>query len=80
MTPLSRTLRAAFAVAAGAFGAATATFAADQTLPGAGNASADLVAAASPRVHQAHRFLVERAREIKNPALPSNNIEISVYL
>ena len=41
-------------------------FAADQTVPGAGNATAAAIAAASPRVAQAERFLTEQAERIRD--------------
>jgi hypothetical protein len=50
--------------------------AADQTVPGAGNATAAATAAGSPRVVQAERFLVEQARRIRDRALRSQTLDI----
>src|SRR3954468_15412804 len=44
-------------------------FAADQTVPGAGNATAAATAAGSPRVAQAERFLVEQAERLRDRAI-----------
>jgi hypothetical protein len=55
--------------------AATA-MAADQTLPGTGNADADKLAASSPRVREAHQFLVRQTGKIKNTALRSATAEL----
>jgi hypothetical protein len=52
------------------------SLAVDQTVPGAGNATADATAAASPRVHEAHRFLVLQASKIKNPALRAATLDL----
>ncbi|CAM3685903.1 hypothetical protein [Roseateles saccharophilus] len=62
---------------AAAFGAvAPQAHAADQTQPGAGNAQADRTAAASPRVREAHEFLLRQARAIKNRALREATLEL----
>jgi hypothetical protein len=50
--------------------------AADQTVPGAGNARAAATAAASPRVQQAERFLIEQARRIRDRAIRIETIDI----
>jgi hypothetical protein len=50
--------------------------AADQTVPGAGNALADQTAAASPRVREAHAFLVQQARNIKHKALREATLDL----
>ena len=50
--------------------------AADQTLPGAGNAEADKLAAQTPRVREAHQFLVSRALKIKLPALRAATLDL----
>ncbi len=50
--------------------------AADQTVPGAGNARANDIAAASPRVQEAHAFLVSQARLIKNRALREATLDL----
>ena len=63
---------AAAALAAMTFGAR----AADQTVPGAGNARAIEIAAASPRVQEAHEFLVRQARTIKNRALREATLDL----
>jgi hypothetical protein len=55
---------------------ACAAMAADQTVPGAGNAAADKLAASSPRVREAHQFLVAHAARIKNPALRAATSEL----
>ena len=63
---------AAAALAAMTFGAG----AADQTVPGAGNARAIEIAAASPRVQEAHAFLVRQARTIKNGVLREATLDL----
>lgn len=63
---------AAAALASSAIGAS----AADQTIPGAGNARAIEIAAASPRVQEAHEFLVRQARTIKNRALREATLDL----
>ena len=50
--------------------------AADQTIPGAGNAMAAATAAASPRVLRAERVLVEQARRIRDRSLRSETLDI----
>jgi hypothetical protein len=50
--------------------------AADQTLPGAGNARAIEIAAASPRVQEAHAFLLSQARKIKHRALREATLDL----
>lgn len=55
---------------------ATASQAADQTLPGAGNAEADRLVARSPRVTEAHQFLVQQARQIKNVSLRRATLDL----
>ena len=50
--------------------------AADQTVPGAGNSRAAEIAAASPRVQEAHEFLVRQARTIKNRALREATLDL----
>ena len=54
----------------------TASHAADQTVPGAGNATAAAIAAASPRVLQAERFLIEQARRIRDRAMRTETLDI----
>lgn len=62
---------------AAAFGAvAVPALAADQTQPGAGNATADQTAAGSPRVREAHEFLVRQARAIKHRALREATLDL----
>jgi len=51
-------------------------FAADQTIPGAGNATAAATAAGSPRVAQAERFLVEQAGRIRDRAIRAATLDI----
>jgi hypothetical protein len=63
---------AAIAMAASAFVA----HAADQTVPGAGNARAIEIAAASPRVQEAHEFLLRQARTIKHRALREATLDL----
>ena len=55
---------------------ASPAMAADQTVPGAGNDAADRTAAGSPRVQQAHRFLVEQAHDIKNLDLRAATLDL----
>ena len=50
--------------------------AADQTLPGAGNAAALALAQKSPLVQSAMRFLIERAEQIQDRALRSATLDI----
>lgn len=68
---LLSTLTAA-ALASMAFGAG----AADQTISGAGNARAIEIAAASPRVQEAHEFLVRQARTIKSRNLREATLDL----
>ena len=49
--------------------AAPPAVAVDQSLPGAGNGRAAAIAAASPLVQSAQRFLMEQAKRIGDPAL-----------
>jgi len=64
-------------VAAVAIGAPlTVAYAADQTVPGAGNATAAATAAGSPRVVQAERFLVAQAQRIRDRALRTQTLDI----
>jgi hypothetical protein len=56
-------------------GAVPASFAADQTLPGAGNAAALLVAERSPLVQSSLRFLVSQAERIHDKALRSASLD-----
>jgi hypothetical protein len=51
-------------------------FAADQTLPGAGNVSAEQVAASSARVQEAHAFLVASAKRIRDQALRAATLDL----
>lgn len=69
----TRTLVAAF-VSAVSF--TTVATAADQTVPGAGNVEAERLAAASPRVRDAHQFLVGQALKIKNHALRNATLDL----
>jgi hypothetical protein len=48
----------------------------DQTVPGPGNAEANVLAAATPRVREAHEFLVSQAKKIKNPSLRSATLNL----
>jgi len=52
------------------------SFAADQTIPGAGNATAAATAAASPRVLQAERFLAEQAEHIHDYLVRAETLDI----
>jgi len=54
---------------------ASPAFAADQTVPGAGNATAAATAAASPRVAQAERFLVEQAERIRDRFIRAETLD-----
>ncbi|MFG6485079.1 hypothetical protein ACG04R_00270 [Roseateles sp. BYS78W] len=63
-------------VAAALGAVALQAHAVDQTLPGAGNAQADLTAAASPRVREAHDFLLRQARQIKSRALREATLDL----
>lgn len=56
--------------------ASGASYAADQTVPGAGNATAAATAAASPRVRDAERFLIEQARRIRDHAIRNATLDI----
>jgi hypothetical protein len=53
-----------------------ASQAADQTVPGAGNARAVEIAAASPRVQEAHQFLLRQARSIKHRTLREATLDL----
>ena len=72
---LARTALSIF-VASALGAAALQAHAVDQTLPGAGNAQADQTAAASPRVREAHEFLLRQARQIKNRALREATLDL----
>ena len=52
------------------------SFAADQTVPGAGNATAAATAAGSPRVAQAGRFLAEQAEHIRDRAIRAATLDM----
>ena len=54
---------------------AAATFAADQTVPGAGNANAAVLARRSPIVQSAFGFLLNQAGRIKDPALRKQTLD-----
>jgi len=54
----------------------TTAIAADQTQIGAGNAEADRLTAESPRVIEAHQFLVRNAQKIKSPVLRSATLDL----
>jgi hypothetical protein len=69
----NRLLAAAFAAA---LSISTLAAADDQTVPGAGNAAADALAASSPRVREAHQFLVVQAGKIKNAALRNATLDL----
>jgi hypothetical protein len=56
--------------------ASGASFAADQTVPGAGNATAAATAAGSPRVLQAERFLADQARRIRDRSIRAETLDI----
>lgn len=49
---------------------------ADQTVPGAGNATAAATAADSPRVAQAERFLIEQAQRVRDPAIRAATLDL----
>jgi hypothetical protein len=69
--------RALTALAAAALAAVTLQAqAVDQTLPGVGNGLADQTAAASPRVREAHEFMVQKARTIKHRALREATLDL----
>ena len=51
-------------------------FAADQTVPGAGNATAAATAASSPRVAQAERFLIDQAERIRDRAIRAATLDL----
>jgi hypothetical protein len=53
-----------------------ASYAADQTVPGAGNAVAAATAAASPRVSQAKRFLLDQAQRVGDRAVRAETLDI----
>src|SRR5215475_4355593 len=67
----SGTLLASLAVLTGG-----TAFAADQTVPGAGNATAAATAANSPRVAQAERFLIDQAERIHDRAIRSATLDL----
>jgi len=50
--------------------------AADQTVPGAGNAQATAIAGASPRVKRAMRFLGEQAEQIRGSKLRAETQDV----
>ena len=56
--------------------ASLGALAADQTVPGSGNAAADRLAARTPRVVEAHGYLVTRARLIKNGKLRAATLDL----
>lgn len=56
--------------------AASSAFAVDQSQPGAGNSLANQTAASSPRVREAHDFLVSQARQIKSAVLRQATLEL----
>jgi hypothetical protein len=58
------------------FLASGGAFAADQTVPGAGNATAAATAAGSPRVLEAERFLADQARRIHDRAIRGETLDI----
>ncbi|HEY1392156.1 MAG TPA: hypothetical protein VFV25_02205, partial [Methylibium sp.] len=68
--------RTALAAGLAALSFTAAAIAADQTAPGAGNPYADRIAAASPRVREAHVFLVEQAMKIRNAALRAATLDL----
>ncbi|HEY1393913.1 MAG TPA: hypothetical protein VFV25_11080 [Methylibium sp.] len=68
--------RTALAAGLAALSFTAAATAADQTAPGAGNPYADRIAAASPRVREAHVFLVEQAMKIRNVALRAATLDL----
>ena len=68
--------RLALAACVAALSITTAATAADQTVPGSGNPYADHVAAASPRVAEAHAFLVEQATKVRNAALRGATLDL----
>lgn len=73
--PLVRSLLPAL-VAAAFSAVALQAQAVDQTQPGAGNALADQTAAGSPRVREAHEFLVRQARTIQHRALRDATLDL----
>src|SRR5215469_11215470 len=54
---------------------ATAVFAADQTVPGAGNANAAALARRSPMVQSAFDFLLDQASRIKDDKLRKETLD-----
>jgi len=56
--------------------AAAGAHAADQTVPGAGNAAAERLAAQSPLVQSAMRFLVDQAEQIHDRSLRAASLDI----
>lgn len=50
--------------------------AADQTVPGQGNADAARLADRSPLVRSAHQFLIEQARKIRQPSVRRETLDI----
>ena len=53
-----------------------AASAADQTGPGAGNANASQLVARTPRVIEAHRFLVDNATRIQDAKLRAATLDL----
>lgn len=58
------------------FAATVPAAAADQTVPGQGNADAVRVADRSPLVRSAHQFLIEQAGKIRQPTLRRETLDI----
>jgi hypothetical protein len=54
---------------------ATAVYAADQTLPGAGNALAEKIAASSQLVQSAKQTLLDNARQIRNSSIRTTTLD-----
>ena len=66
----------ALVLALSAVAYSTSILAADQTVVGAGNIAADTLANSSPRVLEAHQFLVTQARKIKNRQLRNATLDL----
>lgn len=69
-----RRIKLGFALSLFAF--AFNTQAADQTVPGAGNGASDQLVAHTPRVREAHEYLVDRASRIKDAKLRAATLEL----
>ena len=68
-------LRVVTGAALSAFLVGSAAFAGDQTVPGAGNSQAVVIAKQSPMVQSAYAFVLSQAGEIKDPKLKQETLD-----